>query len=81
MELRLTKIMNMVSTLQKLNESPNRDTDEVRNFVKDLLRVFYIKSTDTKKVKVPPRGYSGDVNGRTKTAYDSLSPKPWKPSS
>ncbi len=40
LELRLEKIMNMVSHLQHMNAKEERKTDEVREFVKDLLRVF-----------------------------------------
>ncbi len=40
LEDRLEKIMNMVSHLQHLNEKEERKKDEVRAFVKDLLRVF-----------------------------------------
>jgi SMC interacting uncharacterized protein involved in chromosome segregation len=37
---RLTKVMNLVSHLQQVNAKEQRKTDEVRAFVKDLLRVF-----------------------------------------
>lgn len=37
---RLVKIMNMISNLQTINEKEERKTDEVRQFVKDMLRVF-----------------------------------------
>lgn len=40
LEDRLERIMNMVSHLQHLNEKEERQKDEVRAFVKDLLRVF-----------------------------------------
>ena len=40
LEDRLERIMNMVSHLQHLNEKDERQQDEVRAFVKDLLRVF-----------------------------------------
>jgi Asp-tRNA(Asn)/Glu-tRNA(Gln) amidotransferase C subunit len=40
LETRLEKIMNMVSHLQDINAKEERKTDEVRAFVKDLLRVF-----------------------------------------
>jgi DNA repair exonuclease SbcCD ATPase subunit len=43
LEDRLEKIMNMVAHLQHVNEKESRKTDEVRAFVKDMLRVF---STD-----------------------------------
>lgn len=37
---RLVKIMNMIAHLQHVNEKKERKTDEVRAFVKDMLRVF-----------------------------------------
>lgn len=37
---RLDQVMNMVAHLQHVNEKEERETDEVRSFVKDLLRVF-----------------------------------------
>lgn len=40
LEQRLEKIMNTVSHLQGINAKQQRKTDEVRAFVKDLLRVF-----------------------------------------
>jgi hypothetical protein len=40
LEHRLEKIMNMVSHLQHINAKEERKTNEVREFVKDLLRVF-----------------------------------------
>jgi DNA repair exonuclease SbcCD ATPase subunit len=40
LEARLESIMNMVAKLQHINEKEGRKTDEVRQFVKDLLSVF-----------------------------------------
>jgi hypothetical protein len=74
MQQRLEKIMNMISHLQDINEKEGRQTDEVRAFVKDMLRVFSFKSPPIK-----PMGYSGDVSKGSKTAYDALPPKKWKP--
>jgi hypothetical protein len=37
---RLVKVMNMISHLQDINSKKERKTDEVRQFVKDMLRVF-----------------------------------------
>jgi hypothetical protein len=37
---RLVKIMNMIAQLQHVNEKKERKTDEVRQFVRDMLRVF-----------------------------------------
>jgi hypothetical protein len=40
LEGRLNTVMNMIGTLQNLNEADERKTDEVRAFVQDMLRVF-----------------------------------------
>jgi predicted nuclease with TOPRIM domain len=40
LEERLEKIMNLVGDLQHLNQKGERETDEVRAFVKDMLSVF-----------------------------------------
>jgi DNA repair exonuclease SbcCD ATPase subunit len=48
LEDRLSKIMNMISHLQHINEKEERKTDEVREFVRDMLRVF---STDVSFMK------------------------------
>mmetsp|Transcript_74173 Transcript_74173/g.214856 ORF Transcript_74173/g.214856 Transcript_74173/m.214856 type:complete len:84 (-) Transcript_74173:144-395(-) len=71
LESRLEKIMNMVSHLQHLNEKEERKTDEVREFVRDLLRVFAHGKDHLSA------GYSGDISKKTMTAYDVLSPKKW----
>lgn len=49
LEGRLDKIMNMVSHLQHLNDKEERKTDEVRGFVKDLLRVFNTEVSATSR--------------------------------
>ncbi|OEU15772.1 hypothetical protein FRACYDRAFT_269481 [Fragilariopsis cylindrus CCMP1102] len=72
LEVRLEKIMNMISHLQHINEKEERKTDEVREFVKDMLRVF-----NTDKPMVFPQGYAGDVGKGSQTAYDVLPPKKW----
>ena len=70
---RLEGIMNMISHLQHINEKEERKTNEVRAFVRDMLRVF---DTD----KGYPIGFSGEIGEGPKTAYEALPPKPWKPS-
>jgi hypothetical protein len=64
--------LNMISHLQHINEKEERQTDEVRAFVKDMLRVF---STD--KPLVFPTGFAGDIGKGSQTAYDVLPPKKW----
>lgn len=71
---RLVKIMNMIAHLQHVNEKQSRKTDEVRQFVKDMLRVFNHDSPN-----YFPTGWAGDVGDGPTTAYDALEPKKWKP--
>jgi hypothetical protein len=73
MAVRLEEIMNMVAHLQNLNAAESRKSDEVRAYVRDLLRVFDSKSGGFST------GFSGIVGDGSKTAYDVLPPKPWKP--
>lgn len=73
MTARLEEIMNMVAHLQKLNIAETRKSDEIRAYVSDLLRVFDQKSGHYSS------GFSGFVGDGSKTAYDVLPPKPWKP--
>ena len=74
MEARLQTVMNTVAHLQNINESvQERKRDEVKALVKDLLRVF-----STEKAAFPATGFSGDYSKKTMTAYDVLSPKPYK---
>jgi hypothetical protein len=72
LEDRLNKIKNMISHLKHINEKEERQTDEVRAFVKDMLRVF-----NTDKPLIFPTGFSGDVGKGAQTAYDVLPPKKW----
>mmetsp|Transcript_19372 Transcript_19372/g.48238 ORF Transcript_19372/g.48238 Transcript_19372/m.48238 type:complete len:151 (-) Transcript_19372:274-726(-) len=72
LEGRISKIMNTISHLQHINDKEERKTDEVRAFVKDMLRVF-----STEKPLVFPTGYAGDVGKGARTAYDVLPPKKW----
>jgi len=71
---RLTDIMNMVAHLQKINTDKKRDTENVRAYVKDLLRVF------GSNAKGLAAGFSGDIGDGPTDAYKALDPKPWKPS-
>jgi hypothetical protein len=73
MSHRLEEIMNMVSHLQQLNGKEIRRKDEIRDYVKDLLRVF---NPNTKGYAT---GFSGDIGDGPTTAYKALNPKPWKP--
>ena len=70
---RLVDVMNMVAHLQKVN-THGRDRNEVREFVKDLLRVF--SHEDTKHYAA---GFSGDIGKGPTTAFDVLDPPKYKP--
>jgi hypothetical protein len=74
MNTRLTEVMNMVAHLQKLNTQKTRETEDVRAYVRDLLRVF------GSNAKGLAAGFSGDVGDGPTDAYKALDPKPWKPS-
>lgn len=74
---RLEAVMNMVADLQHINQKDGREVDEIRAFVSDMLRVF---SHEHDTAKHYATGFSGDFKKGTMTAYDSLNPKPWKPS-
>ncbi len=73
MSNRLGDIMNMVAHLQNLNTAEKRKKEDVRSYVKDLLRVF-----DTSAGGFSP-GFSGDIGDGPTDAYKALDPKPWKP--
>mmetsp|Transcript_28496 Transcript_28496/g.69071 ORF Transcript_28496/g.69071 Transcript_28496/m.69071 type:complete len:150 (+) Transcript_28496:115-564(+) len=75
LESRMENVMNMIGELQHLNDKEERETDEVKAFVKDMLRVF---SHD--KPAFNPTGFSGDIGDGPKTAFDVLPPKKWTPS-
>ena len=63
MEERLEKIMNMIAHLQHINEKEERKTEDVRQFVRDMLRVF--EHGDTGHY---PIGFTGDIGGGPTTA-------------
>jgi len=73
LEDRLKQVVNMIEALKQLNEKDQRETDEVRQYVRDLLRVF---SND--KPMFNPSGFSGDIGDGPTTAYDALPPKKFK---
>ena len=72
MKSRLNKIVKMISELEHLNDQDDRKVDEVREYVKDLLRVFGPNS------KGFATGFSGDIGDGPTTAYKALEPKPYK---
>jgi len=72
LEQRLENIMNIIGQLQHFNEKKERKRDEIKAFVKDMLRVF---NHDTPGFA--PMGFSGDIGKGSQTAYDALPPKKW----
>eukprot|EP00980_Cylindrotheca_fusiformis_P003284 scaffold743_cov117-Cylindrotheca_fusiformis.AAC.3 len=86
LEERLENVKKLIDELDHLNEKKERKADEVRAFVKDMLRVFStnVESSNSfcqfakQKPAFSPMGYSGDVGKGPSTAYDSLPPKKWK---
>mmetsp|Transcript_11857 Transcript_11857/g.14792 ORF Transcript_11857/g.14792 Transcript_11857/m.14792 type:complete len:158 (-) Transcript_11857:297-770(-) len=73
LEDRLSTVVSMVDKLKHLNELEERKVDEVRQYVRDFLRVF-----TNDKPFVTPSGFSGDIGDGPTTAYDALPPKPYK---
>lgn len=69
MTLRLSKVEQMIEHLQHINEKEERQTDEIRSFVRDMLRVFEHGHA------AYPIGFSGDIGDGPTTAYDALPPK------
>ena len=73
LEDRLSTVVSMVDKLKALNEKEERKVNEVREYVRDFLRVF-----TNDKPFVTPAGFSGDIGDGPTTAYDALPPKPYK---
>jgi hypothetical protein len=72
MSTRLQNIMNVIAHLQHANDEKERNKEDVRKIVKDMLRVF------TNVDGGFAMGFSGDIGKGATTAYDALPPKPWK---
>jgi hypothetical protein len=72
MSTRLQNIMNVIAHLQHANDEKERNKEDVRKIVKDMLRVF------TNSDGSFAMGFSGDIGKGSTTAYDALPPKPWK---
>lgn len=75
MEARLATMEQLTQQLRTLNQKPQRQVDEIRAFVQDMLRVFAHGGQ-----AFSPTGFAGDIGDGPKTAYDALPPKKWKPS-
>ena len=77
MTARLDTIAQVIQQLKELNETTGSENrDEVRAFVRDMLRVFHLGGP-----AFPASGFTGDIGDGPMTAYDALPPKKWKPSS
>jgi hypothetical protein len=72
---RSENVNQMIADLEDMNAQPERKPDEVKAFVKDMLRVFETSDTSLGHY---PIGFSGDIGDGPTTAYDSLPPKKWK---
>ena len=80
---RVKEVDNMIKSLEVLNGSDERETDEVRETVRAIFRVFQMSargSGNDYPALTKPTGYSGDVGDGPTDAYKALNPKPWKAS-
>lgn len=76
---RVDEIKKITKALEKV--SSGGKPDEIRATVRALFRVFQLgdkASGNDYPSLSKPTGYSGEVGGGGKTAYDVLSPKKWK---
>ena len=69
---RLVKVSKMIKDLEHVNEKDERKTNEVKQFVKEMLSVF-----NHGKTGHYPIGFTGDIGDGPTTAYDALPPKKW----
>mmetsp|Transcript_53813 Transcript_53813/g.161047 ORF Transcript_53813/g.161047 Transcript_53813/m.161047 type:complete len:122 (-) Transcript_53813:194-559(-) len=78
---RVQELKDMIKSLEALNEDDSRDVDEVKETVRAIVRIFQMgasASGNDYPALSRPTGYSGEVGDGPKTAYDVLSPKPYK---
>eukprot|EP00558_Chaetoceros_sp_UNC1202_P010391 CAMPEP_0197247712 /NCGR_PEP_ID=MMETSP1429-20130617/31388_1 /TAXON_ID=49237 /ORGANISM="Chaetoceros sp., Strain UNC1202" /LENGTH=155 /DNA_ID=CAMNT_0042708689 /DNA_START=46 /DNA_END=513 /DNA_ORIENTATION=+ len=79
---RILNVDKMIASLEVLNGADGRDTDEVRETVRAIFRLFSMgaKVSDRQlRSHVNPIGYPGEVGSGPTDAYKALNPKPWKP--
>jgi hypothetical protein len=72
---RVDTIKKTIKSLEHLNEADDRKVDEVRETVRAIFRVFQLdakKSDNDYPSLSKPTGYSGEVKGGGKTAYDAF---------
>jgi hypothetical protein len=75
---RIGEIGELVEELEHLNGKDNRPSDEVRDTVKAIFRIFALgdeASGNNYPSLSRATGYSGEVAGGGKTAYDVLPPR------
>ena len=75
---RLSEVTKMVDELGSANVGSDRKTDEVRDTVRAIARLFMMgdkASGNDYPSMGTPSGYSGEVGDGPSTAYDVLSPK------
>ncbi|KAL7492941.1 hypothetical protein ACHAWT_003338 [Skeletonema menzelii] len=78
---RIAEIDGLVKDLEHVNGRDERPTDEIRETVRAIFRIFALgdkASGNDYPSLSKPTGYSGEVAGGGKTAYDVLPPKPFK---
>ncbi|KAL7441551.1 hypothetical protein ACHAXM_008121 [Skeletonema potamos] len=78
---RIAEIDGLIKELEHVNGRDNRPTDEIRETVRAIFRIFAMgdKASGNDYPSLSrPTGYSGEVSGGGKTAYDVLPPKPFK---
>jgi len=78
---RIEEIRGMVHKLEDYNSKTNRQTDEIRETVKAIYRIFQLgdkASGNNYPSLSKPSGWSGEVGKGPTTAYDALKPKPYK---
>mmetsp|Transcript_20405 Transcript_20405/g.38344 ORF Transcript_20405/g.38344 Transcript_20405/m.38344 type:complete len:164 (-) Transcript_20405:166-657(-) len=78
---RVQELKDMIKGLEALNADDSRNVDEVKETVRAIVRIFQMgaaASGNDYPALSRPTGYSGEVGDGPKTAYDVLSPKPYK---
>lgn len=80
---RVDQVKEMIKSLETVNSGNDREVDQVRETVRAIFRVFQLgdkASGNDYPALSRPTGYSGEVGDGPTTAYDALSPKPYKKS-
>jgi len=78
---RVQKVKSTVHALEKINSSTDRETDEVRETVRAVFRIFQLgdkASNNDYPSLSKATGWSGEVGDGPTTAYDALPPRKYK---